>query len=205
MKPFEAYKKYIAIKSHFQSKYDFFKFKGVVKANQQNFEVRRDKAFLHKVSKIYNEEQYQQYLVANFLQNKDIWIGDIFSESGRQKYLDYKKRIQSLEYTFTNDMKKIKDMLDSKIILKFDELFVIKQNEDFPLLVAMVFDGTIEFESFIIMNKILKFLDNFNKTITDEIIWADFRQKCVKYSPFLQIDLPKYKKIMKDIFIEKNT
>ena len=183
MKPFEAYKKYIAIKSHFQSKYDFFKFKGVVKANQQNFEVRRDKAFFHKVSKIYNEEQYQQYLVANFLQNKDIWIGDIFSESGRQKYLDYKKRIQSLEYTFTNDMKKIKDMLDSKIILKFDELFVIKQNEDFPLLVAMVFDGTIEFESFIIMNKILKFLDNFNKTITDEIIWADFRQKCVKEKP----------------------
>jgi hypothetical protein len=96
-------------------------------------------------------------------------------------------------------------LIDNKEILNFNSLFIKNSDEDFPRLVTLVFDNTIHFESFIIINKILDFLDKFDKIITDEIIWKDFKQKCIKYSPFLNIDLPKYKAIMKDIFIEKNT
>ena len=43
MNEFEAYKHYLALKLHFSSDYDYFKYNGKTNATQQSFEKRKDR------------------------------------------------------------------------------------------------------------------------------------------------------------------
>jgi hypothetical protein len=204
MTPFHAYEKYVAMKLHFKDhRYDYFRCKGKVGLSNSHFEVRKDKSYFYKISKIYNEEQYHTFLLSNFLENKNVWVGDLISTSAKNVYLDYKKNIESIEYTFKNDMEKIKSLIDTKVIGDFDEIFKIKQDSTYPLIVEMVFQKDISFISFIILNKILNFIKNIDKKIDDRLFWGEFKVKCDKYSPFLSIDSVKYRNILKDFFIKK--
>ncbi|CAB4141262.1 59 protein [uncultured Caudovirales phage] len=202
MNAYEAYKKYLAIKLHFQQdSYDYFKFSGSVKANKESFESRRDKYFFQRLAKLYTDEQYLQLLVSNFIHNSDIWVGDILSESARTNYVNWKKTYQSLNYVFTEDMLKIENYLQEKNISDFNLLFNSKKT--WPDIVTIGIQKTITIESFIIMNKILNFIPKISKNIEDTIVWPEFKKLCLKYSPFLDVDLKKYKKTMRDIFVTK--
>lgn len=206
MNAYDAYKKYVALKLHFQREdYDYFKFSGSVRVSREKFESRRDKYFFQRISKLYDEKQFEQLLVANFIVNKNVWVGDLLSEDGRKLYTNWKKTYQSLEYSFTQDMSRIKDILDSADdICTFDDLFCIIHGNNWPEIVNLVLQQTIKIETFIIMNKILNFLPKVDKQIEDGIVWPEFRTVCIKYSPFLDVDIKKYRSIMKQIFLSKN-
>lgn len=202
MNAYDAYKKYVAIKLHFQrADYDYFKFSGKVRVSKEKFEIRNDKYFFERIAKLYNDKQFEQLLVSNFISDKDVWIGNIISEKGRQTYLDWKKTIQSLEYAFSQDMLKLKSIVEESELMTFNTLFQIQPDSNWPELVQIVFQQGIKLESFIIMNKILNFMPKFNKKIEDPLVWPEFNFLCQKYTPFLSIDVPKYKSIMKDVFI----
>lgn len=204
MNGYEAYKKYVALKLHFQqADYDYFKFSGSVKVSRQKFESRNDRYFFDRVAKLYDDQKLEQLLVANFVLNKDAWVGEVLSDSGRKVYLDWKKIQQSLEYTFTEDMKKLQNILcESSEQLSFDSLFEHTDN-NWPEIVSIVFQQGIALESFIVMNKILNFMPRFDAKIEDELVWPEFRLLCVKYSPFIKVDVKKFRKIMKDVFVKK--
>ena len=51
MTPFESYKTFLAVKSHFTTSYDYIKYNGKVNATQSSFEVRKDKYQYYKLSK----------------------------------------------------------------------------------------------------------------------------------------------------------
>jgi hypothetical protein len=201
MNSYEAYKKYVAIKLHFQQeKYDYFKFNGVVKVSKDKFLTRKDKYFFDRICKLYDDKEYEFLLVANFLENENLWIGDILSDECRQKFQNWKKTQQSLDYTFKQDLNKINDILIS-YNLTFDDIFKIANNDNWPLIVNLAIKKEISLETFIIMNKVLNFMNTMGKNIEDEIIWPEFKRKCIKYSSFVQVDLNKYKKSMKNVFL----
>jgi hypothetical protein len=75
--PYEAYKTFLAVKSHFTTSYDYIKYNGKVSASQHSFEVRKDKYQYYKLSK---HKDPLQYLVANFVDGDLKWIGDLFRE-----------------------------------------------------------------------------------------------------------------------------
>lgn len=200
MNAYEAYKKYVALKLHFQQdNYDYFKFSGSVRVNKESFENRRDKYYFQRLSKLYKDEQYEQLLVSNFVANKDIWIGDILSETGKKTYDEWRKNNQSLVYIFNQDLIKIQEILDKSESKTFDSLFLVK--DVWPEIVTMTMQKTICMETLIIMNKILKFIPKIDKKIKDELIWPDFKRMCLKYSPFVVVDLQKCKNIMREIFL----
>jgi len=200
MNAYEAYKKYVALKLHFQQdNYDYFKFSGSVKVNKETFENRRDKYFFQRLAKLYKDDQYEQLLVSNFITNSDIWIGDILSDVSRKTYDEWKKNNQSLTYIFSEDMIKIKEHLDKSDLKTFDSLFLVK--DIWPEIITMTMQKTICLESLIIMNKILNFIPRINQKIKDELIWPNFKRLCLKYSPFVTVDLNRCKKSMKDIFL----
>ena len=67
MNAHETYQKYMALKRHFTSDYDIFKYKGKIKnVEHSRFEVRRDKMFFHKLSKLKDAESF---MLANMLAN----------------------------------------------------------------------------------------------------------------------------------------
>lgn len=204
MNAYEAYKRYVALKLHFQQKdYDYFKFSGSAKVSREKFETRNDKYFFQRIAKLYDAKQLEQLLVANFIVNKAAWIGEVLSDEGRQRHLEFKKTYQSLEYNFKEDMNTIKQLIDDGEVESFDWLFNVERGDDWPGLVQLTLHKTIRLETFIIMNKILNFMPKMNDKIEDSLVWPELYQLCRKYSPFLSVDAKQYRAIMKNIFLQK--
>lgn len=195
--PFEAYKKYVALKLHFSnSKYDYFKFNGDVKVSKDSFEKRNDKAFFYRLAKKYKPEELESYLVSNFLDDPQNWIGDIITNEGEDTLAAWQKKMQSLTYNFKQDMVRLHDGD------KFDYYFVCDQGQHPYILDIVMGKDDFSIESFIIMNKILNFFPQFDRRIKPDLVWKDFKNQCVKYEPFLKgVDVEKCKKIMKEVFV----
>ena len=205
MKGFDAYKKYVALKLHFQSSYDYFKFAGKSRTSKESYSNRRDKHIFEKLSKIYGDDDYELLLLSNLIENPEVWIGDIASEGGRQKYLTLKKKFQSLQYTFKQDMLRIKDDVDSGTVRSFDDIFkYVSDDACWPHIVSLMVQNDISMESFIIMNKILNFLPRTSKYISDDLVWPEISKLISKYSPFIRVDLKPFRTIMKDTFLKDN-
>ena len=192
--PFEVYYKYVAIKLHFSSdKYDYFENNGRVKASQAAFEKRRDRYFFQKLSKKYSIQDLDGYFAANFVDNPNIWVGDLTSERCDDIYLEWKRKIQSMKYTFKGDVR----FLDNNYS-DFNKIFEC-ENGGHPFLLWCVLHGDISLESFVIMNKVLNFFPQFDRDIQSQDVWKNFQRKCLKYEPFLNImDLKVYANIMKE-------
>lgn len=204
MNAYDAYKKYVALKLHFQQKdYDYFKFAGSARVSREKFETRNDKYFFQRIAKLYDEKQLEQLLVANFIVNNSSWIGEVLSDVGRVRHTEFKKTCQALEYNFREDMNAIKQLIDVGDIQSFDSLFACVDGDDWPELVTITLHKTIRVESFIIMNKILNFMPKMNDRIKDSLVWPEMYQLCRKYSPFLNVDVKRYRSIMKNVFVQK--
>ena len=191
MDAFEAYKLYVALKSHFTSKtYDYFKYNGAVKVSRDKFEVRNDKYFFQKLSK---RKDLADFLVALFTYGqKDAWIGDVVrNEQTEKHYLEWQKVRQSLTYVFMSDLEKFNDDLVSS--------FVVEDGQH-PHALRLLLQKQIHIETFIIMNDLLRFVPTWNKNIADKVVWPDIRMKCRKYHPFMEYDRDKLKKIVVDRF-----
>ena len=64
---FEAYKTYLALKRHFTSDYNYFKYNGKIRASEESFLRRNDRFFFRKLSKKYNKEELVDFYVSNFI------------------------------------------------------------------------------------------------------------------------------------------
>ena len=53
----------------------------------------------------------------------------------------------------------------------------------------------------IICDKILGYKNNFDNKL-DDVVWKSVSMKMKKYSPFLNIDVFHYKKILKDLVLD---
>ena len=53
----------------------------------------------------------------------------------------------------------------------------------------------------IICDRILGYRNNFDKKM-DDVVWKSVSMKMKKYSPFINIDVFHYKKILKDIVVD---
>ena len=185
VEPYEAYVKYLALKSHFSDKnYDFFKYNGKVKAWRSTFDTRKDKYFFYKLSK---KKDPIEYLVANFIGSNDFYIGNIRADESDQIYMDYKKRKESLSYVFKSDLSKMKE--------NFNDNIVVPDNEH-PYLLRLYMRGDISLETLTLINKCVNIFDYWDKELKDDIMWPDIKLKAIKYDPFMSVDINKYREII---------
>ena len=190
--PFEVYQKYLSLKQHFNRKeYDYFKFKGKVRANESSFEKRKDRHHFVRLSKIYKEEELTKFLVSNFVKTKDMWVGNITTPVGRDNYIAWKAKIQSLPYVFENEVGSLFEENE-----KFNIIFDVEDGQHPPML-RYVFGEEVSLETFIILDSILHFIPAFNEKIQETVIWPDLYSICIKYAPFLNVNKQKYVDILK--------
>ena len=70
LSPFLTYKYYVAIKRHFtDERYDFFKYKGRIKASEATFLKRKDKYYFEKLAK---HDSPPSYILSNICKNPEI-------------------------------------------------------------------------------------------------------------------------------------
>ena len=196
MIPLDVYRTYLSVRNHFTNDtYNFFKFGGKTKASSSAFEKRRDRYIFDKVSKDYKDDEVALLFVSNFVAKEKFWIGNTLSEESRNIYTMWRKKIQSLSYIFENDVKAIIDEINDREI-DFDSVFKIQDGQH-PIILRLTLADRISLESFLILNKILDFFPQFNRRIEETIIWPDFYKKCVKYEPFVKVDMTRFKFILK--------
>ena len=194
--PFETYKSYLGLKNHFtKEKYDYIKYCGKSRASIESFYKRKDRFFFEKISRQKNDEEVIDFFVANFVSCDDpqaLWIGEIM-RNGEKNYTNWKKRSQSLSYVFNEE---IGNVFGGK---KFDEMFEIKGTKH-PDIVKEHLQGNISLETFLILEKILGFKKDFDKKLGDPV-WKFLSLRMEKYNSFLNIDVFRYKKILKEIVL----
>lgn len=191
---YETYSIYVALKLHFSSKYDFHKFNGKTSATIKSFEKRKDRYFFEKLGNKYQTPKLIELFVSNFILNSNNWIGNLLQEEAEDNYQEWIKKTESLTYHFSEECDSLFSWMQKKKY-HLDDLFHIKGN-DHPMIVKMVLQKKISFETFAILNSIFKFGSKINKKI-DDPIWTSLYIKMTKYFPFLNIDVAKYRLIVK--------
>ena len=102
MDEFSVYRFYLALKLHFTTdNYDVIKQQGKVRATKKSLYKRKDIGFIKRIATTYNDEEVVNFLIANFVSG-DRW-GGLFDQQAKETYLLWKKRIESLTYTFTKE------------------------------------------------------------------------------------------------------
>lgn len=190
---FAAFAMWNALKLHFTSEsYDYFKYNGKTNVSKQTFSTRKDKYSFYRLSRKFGLTELKDYYVANFLVEDAKWIGDITGPEGEENYRKWQKRQQSLTYTFESDIIKLLEKVNNP-----NELLVVEKNK-FPLLMQCAQQGDIAIETLIILDDLMNFFPMWEKEIYDDIVWPNFKIKCVKYKPFLSYDKVKFKQILKE-------
>ena len=188
MTPYETYQKFLAFKMHFTTNYNYVKYQGKVRANPKSFDMRPDKYQFLKLSK---HKDVEHFIIANFVDNKVQWVGDLVSDKADACYDEWIKRQQSLTYNFTSDLNKLLTLFDKNLIV---------ENGQHPPLLKLYMRKEISIETLIILNDIVGFFPHWNKKIDDSFLWPSVYTKCLKYKPFLHYDMQKYKTILKNKF-----
>ena len=185
MNEFEAYKEYIALKLHFTSDYDYFKYNGKTNVTPSSFNGRKDKYHFTRLAKKYEDSTIREYFIANLIGNKP-WVGNMDMAT----YSQWQARTQSIEYIFQNDVENLlTNVSDFDIIFNSD-----KGNH--PKLVKAYLGKKISLETLVIFEKLLDFRKTFNKEITDQIIWPKVNMLIEKYEPFVEANISRCRKIL---------
>lgn len=187
MDGFDAYRTYVALKNHFNSKtYDFFKYNGRSKASRASFEKRNDKYFFHKLAK---RKDLVDFLVANLVVDNH-WVGDIINnESADKNFRAMIKVRESLSYIFKQDLEKFSE--------PFLDNFRVEDGQH-PKALRLYLEKEIHLETLIILNELTMFMRSWNRKIEETFVWPEVYLKCKKYRPFLKFDKEKMKGILVD-------
>ena len=193
--PADAYRCYLALKNHFtKDHYDYIKYRGKTRASNEAFYKRKDRFWFEKFSRQKNDKEIEEFFVSNFIYSTDpatMWIGEMIKE-GEGRYTDWKKKVQSLTYIFKEEAENV---FENK---KVDDMFDCSKGH--PPILKIYLKGDISLESMVIYDRILGYGKDFDKRLKDPV-WETVSRKIKKYSPFLNIDVSHYKKILKEVII----
>ena len=190
MTGFEVYKMYLALKQHFtKSDYDYFKYRGKVRANENSFEQRRDRYFFKKLATRHSDKQLLEYFVANFISDPKGYLRS-FSED---IYTKWKIDNESFTYKFKQEVDHLLDDLGTPYEKTLRPSSVLKKVSIPPT--KKVFASEIALETLVILEHCLGYVDNLDKVLTDPM-WKETKTLIKKYEPFLSINCKKYKGVM---------
>ncbi len=194
--PFETYRTYLSMKSHFTNpKFDFFKYGGKSRATITAFNKRKDKYWFEKTSRKYSDQEVVDFLLSNFVNAtnpQNLWIGEIIN-SGERTYAEWKMRQQSLTYMFKEQ--------SENLLSENDLSKVFSCSKGHPLLLKKYLGGEVSLETLSILEKIFSFQKNFDKKLTDPV-WETVSLKLKKYLPFININVFHFKNILRGIVNE---
>ena len=196
MMPFDAYRCYLSLKNHFtKDHYDYHKYRGKTRATVQAFYKRKDRFWFEKFARSKNDKEVEEFFVSNFIYSTDpatMWIGEMIKE-GEGRYQEWKKKTQSLSYIFKEEVENVFE--DQKVDDAFD------CSKGHPPILKSYLGGDTSLETMVICDIIFGYGKDFDKRLNDPV-WETVSRKVKKYKPFLNINVPRYKKILKEVIID---
>lgn len=185
---FATYKDYLAIKRHFTTKYDYFKYNGKINASREKFETRRDAYHFQRLSR---KKNYKDLILANVLVKPKLWVGELFDDSAQELYLDWKKRTDSITHHVQDSLSKLDD--------DFKTNFVILDGQ-YPHIIDLYMRRELSLETITILTSLTNSSSYWRKNVVDKVVFPDIVEKLDKYNPFLVYSPEKMKKVIKNHF-----
>ena len=197
MNGLEAYASYLAERNHFKTDYDYFKYNGKIKVNEDKFRTRRDHYQFEKLARIYDREKFIQYLVANFIQDEDYILG---MSQGRamMNHKKWQKNIESFNYQFKEDIQTLREYHS-----QFDSLFITgADGEVHPFAFKLYLREKININTLVVLNKLINYSGVWSKQ--ENTMLNDFLFVLNKYTPFMysyvSVDETKCKQTILEVF-----
>ncbi len=191
MNSFEVYITYLALKQHFTSDYDYFRYNGKVKASVDSFNKRSDKFFFEKVAK---HSDPVGFLLSNIIAIPGSYIRDLaYSEEAKNTYKKWQKTRESLGYVFSSEIL----LLDNS----FNDNFICRHHVH-PTLLRLFLSKKISLETLCILCDLTSCMKYWNKQMKGDPIYDDVELLVRKFTPFLQFDKEKFTKIIRNNFKE---
>jgi len=206
---FEAFKIFLAMKSHFNNEYNYVEYDGAFKAKRESYSKRKDRYTFVQLSKKFGKKELEEFFLSLFLNvtekgniavsgTNNMWTGNLLDKEATDTYKNWKKRLQSLQYNFINDCETIFDKgLEEE--LEFNQIFK-SVNGNYPLIIRLEKMGDICVETVVVFDMIFDFINNVR--IADTTYWPVYKKKVKDYTPFLEVDVPRYVGVMKTLLIE---
>jgi hypothetical protein len=195
VKPFDCYKSYLGLKNHFtRESYDYHKYCGKSRASLNSFYKRKDRFFFEKLSRQKDDREVVDFFVSNFVTCDDpqtLWIGEIV-QNGEKNYTEWKRKIQSLSYLFKEESEQL--FGEHKV----DEVFNCSSGH--PIILKKYLAKEISLETLLIYDKIFFFVKDLDKKLQDPV-WETVSSLIKKYHSFVNIDVFKFKKVLKQIVV----
>ena len=185
---FETYIDYLALKRHSTSDdYDYHKYNGRVRASFDNFRTRNDVFFFYKLSK---EQHTRDLMLANMLVKPNIWVRELLEDTANERYLAWKKKIDSLTQTFKSDLRYLDE--------NFKSNFIVPSDGQHPRLMSLYLSRQITLETFTILCHVSNVFPYWEQNIVDRVVARDIMKLARKYYPFLDVDKKKFSAIVRD-------
>ena len=181
MQPIDVYQMYCAMKAHFsKSSYNFIKYGGKTKVSRDSFWKRNDRYFFVKISKKYNNDEIKDYLLSNFIQNRNGYIAN-FNDQNYENWLDRRMMFYNI---FQQELK--------PFVNNFEPLFEIKDGNH-PTLLKEYLGKRVSLETMVILNELVDFSKKWDEQLGDDVVWPDIKNLMKNYKGFLTIDKNKYR------------
>ena len=191
---FAVYRKYLAYKLHFTTdKYDYTEHSGMVHTKLETFTKRNDRYMFHKLSVKYNQDEIDDFMIANFVKKNKAWSGSLLERDSHDTYLQYKKRKEGFNYWLKQEINEIAKIASHQSVFRVDD-------GQHPRLLKLTIGKKISIETLLVMDYHLGFLKDWDKKIKDKIVWPDFYKKAQKFKPFLRFNQTETKIILREVF-----
>ena len=182
MEDYDAYKIYIALKSHFNSDYDFNKYNGKTSVSVDSFLKRNDRPFFGKVGRKYKDDT-KEFFISNFIKDPKGWVGNFTDDN----FVQYQKRKQSLKYTYENDVLNLLRKYQS-----YDKLFEVKDGQH-PMLLKQFLGDKVQIETMCIFETLFDYCKEWDKQISEKIVWPVTKKLIKNYNSVLTFDVDSYR------------
>jgi len=182
MTPVDIYLMYCAMKAHFgKGKYDFVQYEGKTKVSRNSFYKRKDKYFFARLAKKYDDpKEIQNWLLSNFIKDKRGYIANFSDEN----YDSWRLKREGFFDMFAVEM--------HSLVQEFEPLFEV-HSDTHPKLLKEYLGKRVSIETMIVLEVLVDYCDNWDKHLSEDIVWQDTRKLMKDYKRFLTIDPRKYK------------
>lgn len=189
-----VYKLYLAIKNHFNGRYDVIKYNWVMRVTEQAYQKRRDKYFFEKLSDKYTLKELTLIFMSNLVANQDAWIGDISDADALVFYREYIGKLKRIKTIYEDDIKNIYYFSKKVEVNSLQEIFEYNNKVNTSYIFKLLQSNIISFETFILLDSFLGIIDTHNEK-TNDLVWSKYATKLEAYRKILKIDSSEARKV----------
>lgn len=178
---FKAYKLYHALKLHFTTDYDYFKYNGKTRSsNPATYNKEKYKWLFVKIERRFDSDhnKIKQYFVSCFLMNSKVWITDILNQEYLDEHEQRMNRIRNLKKTYNKFNSKFKGPVELK---KYVEVI----DGEYPQMVYDLVSGDISYELFLCYDKKFKLTKYYQNLLNDKFVFPKIAETLDRYKNFL--------------------